>query len=1265
MKTIYVLVIRGFITFTVLAAPFRCHADIVSDSRLTAGVIDNYLQGLNNVNVFGNDILKYPANIAIDLATEAALTQMALSDKTDAEIRAIAEVPEYAGIISDILSLQSDMQAAAQGQPTKAGSLLKFSQDMWDLFWIIASKSGLQSSGILQSGETLTVFGAANLIIAYEFFVVGQVLNLELSVVDYGWGILNAGAEADQYAMDILGGLTFFSDTERAMLNDYFSHVDQGGIYDPLFRLLTSGLDITTYVPKTNYNVFDVTANYGLILPDVKNWTIGADAKVVTNNNQKRLQIAMWTYTRDTEVVFDNSAAGRAMPRVSLRFLTNGVWTTNPLGGTTNIWGLTDDTAHKNVLYGPKCAYTAEIALAPNSRLPSEVRTVWSFPGAPDTTNLTVFQFADIQVQSPNRSTNFLTGSTDSNRHVSMPVTLSSVLAVTDLHWNLSWLNTTNNPTNSVSPAAAQAQFTGFPTSLTSGQSVTGSLELTFPTNYPPGVYSGTLRIDALNASPVTLAVSVNVLSGVSSGFGSNWVQITAAAPWSARWEHACLEFGGKLWVMGGIVNYPSGCNDVWASNDGTNWSRVITTAPWPARFGFNCVTLDNKMWLLGGILRNDDTSFLNDVWSSSDGTNWTEVASHAGWSNRSDYGCVVFSNKLWVLGGGHYGGGYDNEVWNTSDGSNWTQVATSAPMWCPRGGHQSVVWADRIWVFGGTIGNTALNDVWSSLDGMHWRQETPAAEWAPRVHHKSAVFNGRIWMAGGAGEPGGPPYNDVWATALPFDSSSGLVAYYPFDGNANDASGNGLHGTNYGGVNYVPGRVGYAAQLDGLTGYILAPPDSAFTGTNDFTVSFWFKTTAPEGVFIDERSSAQPVGGDRGFATGFWDHTGGVSFGLENPDTSSGSYPHAGAYNDNQWHHAVEIRRGGNLVLFFVDGLLINDSTGSLVDIGVPNPLTIGKRFRYDDGRADNWYSGCLDELRICNRALSAQEVQQLYVAGGGLNAGLVAYYPLEGNANDASPTQNHGTLNGGVTFVPGRLGSAAHFDGVDGWILVPANSALTFQTNDFSVSLWFRTTDTEAYMVEERIQNPTKGWLCQIWGAPLLGPSFYLENGYTPEILAACAQTAQYQDGNWHAMTGVRAGSSIYLYIDGQMVSQVGGRLVDIGESQQMELGKTDVVTNPAQWYSGDLDELRIYNRALSAAEVAQLYTLVLPTLGATCQGGNLVFAWPTNMPAFTLVSATNLGPSAVWTPVSPGPVIVNGQCVVTNSMSGPSKFFRLRMP
>jgi hypothetical protein len=65
----------------------------------------------------------------------------------------------------------------------------------------------------------------------------------------------------------------------------------------------------------------------------------------------------------------------------------------------------------------------------------------------------------------------------------------------------------------------------------------------------------------------------------------------------------------------------------------------------------------------------------------------------------------------------------------------------------------------------------------------------------------------------------------------------------------------------------------------------------------------------------------------------------------------------------------------------------------------------------------------------------------------------------------------------------------------------------------------------------------------------------------------------------------------------------------------------------------------------------------------LTITSSGTNVILTWPTNAVGFTLQSAMNLGSPAVWATNSPAPVVIDGQNVVTNPLSGPQQFYRLR--
>ena len=229
---------------------------------------------------------------------------------------------------------------------------------------------------------------------------------------------------------------------------------------------------------------------------------------------------------------------------------------------------------------------------------------------------------------------------------------------------------------------------------------------------------------------------------GILELSGTNWTQATTAAAWSPRYLGAAVSLNGRMWILGGLNN-PSGSNpfnDVWSSVDGTNWTQVTGTAPWGGRYGHAAVVFNGMLWVLGG----NNGSLLNDVWSSVDGTNWTQVTSAAPWGARCFHTAVVINNLIWVFGG--YNGGSLNDVWSSSDGLNWTQV-TSAASWSPRYDNAAVALNGQMWILGGNGGSG--DDVWSSTNGTIWTQVTSAAPWSPRYGHAAVALNGRLWSPG------------------------------------------------------------------------------------------------------------------------------------------------------------------------------------------------------------------------------------------------------------------------------------------------------------------------------------------------------------------------------------------------------------------------------------------------------------------------------------------------------------------------------------
>jgi hypothetical protein len=211
--------------------------------------------------------------------------------------------------------------------------------------------------------------------------------------------------------------------------------------------------------------------------------------------------------------------------------------------------------------------------------------------------------------------------------------------------------------------------------------------------------------------------------------------------------------FDNKMWVMGGNRNPPfQYLNDVWYSTDGVNWTQATANAGWSARDGHTLVVFHDTMWMMGGY---DASGQKNDVWYSTNGVNWTQATANAGWSVRDGHTSVVFDNKMWVIGG-ISAGGYRNDVWYSSDGVSWTQATANAG-WSARFAHTSVVSDNKMWVMGGYNSGGYKNDVWYSSDGVNWTQATANAGWSARWFPTSAVFDNKIWVIGGYFT------NDIW----------------------------------------------------------------------------------------------------------------------------------------------------------------------------------------------------------------------------------------------------------------------------------------------------------------------------------------------------------------------------------------------------------------------------------------------------------------------------------------------------------------------
>jgi hypothetical protein len=209
-------------------------------------------------------------------------------------------------------------------------------------------------------------------------------------------------------------------------------------------------------------------------------------------------------------------------------------------------------------------------------------------------------------------------------------------------------------------------------------------------------------------------------------------------------------------------------------------------------------------------------------------------------------------------------------------------------------------------------------------------------------------------------------------------------VAFFPFNGNAKDESGHGLRATVNGATLTADrfGNSGRAYLFNGSSQNISIADTSviSFTIRQDFTVSFWIKTTSTKsdmfpfmkysytgngsGYYFIINHPSSPCAGAG--APSFY-----VGFGT--PACS------ASPLNDDAWHHLAGLYSGtDSSITLYVDGV-VQTKTGvkGHADVAILSPLIFG-------GASPVFYAGSLDDIRIYNRVLTQNEILGVYHENG-----------------------------------------------------------------------------------------------------------------------------------------------------------------------------------------------------------------------------------------------------------------------------------------
>ena len=214
-------------------------------------------------------------------------------------------------------------------------------------------------------------------------------------------------------------------------------------------------------------------------------------------------------------------------------------------------------------------------------------------------------------------------------------------------------------------------------------------------------------------------------------------------------------------------------------------------------------------------------------------------------------------------------------------------------------------------------------------------------------------------------------PYSRQLATPVE-PGPDGLVAHFEFEGNANDSSGNGLHGTAMGEPAFVAGKVGQAISLNGLNEFVEITGYKGILGSKAVTVSAWINTTSTEtGEIVGWGPN---VSGERFCFR--------VNSNRLRVEHGGGSVQGDSNVNDGWWHHvAMRVKENATIsypdVILYVDGI---DDTRPSTDSDAFN-LTADQDVRIGSRPAsdDRFFIGLIDDVRIYERALTEEEIAWL----------------------------------------------------------------------------------------------------------------------------------------------------------------------------------------------------------------------------------------------------------------------------------------------
>lgn len=593
------------------------------------------------------------------------------------------------------------------------------------------------------------------------------------------------------------------------------------------------------------------------------------------------------------------------------------------------------------------------------------------------------------------------------------------------------------------------------PTTLCAGQQLTVDISSTGPVQTgntytvqisdANGVFTNQVNIGSLVSNAATATITCTVPEAMPSGSGYKLRVLTNAPVSTGAASTATFTVNGVLGDIPSAASFRfignTGGRNYFISTVQQNWNTGRTT----------CSTN-------GGILGYVADAATNNLLAANASTGtymgYTDQVTEGTWVWEGGYPTVF---TKWSAGEPNNSGNEDFAA--TGVTGFWNDVSAAPNYYLfyqlnAASSNSPVCSGNSVTLLGATVSGATYQ--WNGPNGFTSSQQNPVitnATLADAGTYTLTITNGGCSAAvttvvSVVQGPNGTGQTLSLASSL----STGLVLYYPMNANANDASGNGLNGTMIGGVTAVAdrfGNPGSALQLNGTNGFIDAPDGVYFNG-GDFTVSCWIKANnypswarafdfgngaANNNVLlaISQGTNGRPQAEI---------YNGTVSGGAAVSGTTT--------VGTNVWTFLTYSFSAGTGRLY-VNGTQVAQATQTAPQNVLRTLCYIGR----SNWAGDSYMNGAIDEFRIYNRLLTAQEIQNLLMEQP--DAMNLVAVPASVCPNTASNIKVIGTQKG-VTYQLQNAATSANI----GAAQAGNCDTLSFSTGNLTVNTNFQVVAT-----------------------------------------------------------------------------------------------------------------------------------------------------------------------------------------------------------